>query len=68
MADVADHAQKNVSATNNGAVVVGSPKAAGTDAIGSNFTIDATQNDAGTTGGLEGKLTDRFDEVTYYTS
>ena len=50
MADVADHVQTNISAIKNGSIVVGSPKAAGTAAFGSNFTVDATQNDAGTPG------------------
>ena len=68
MADVTNHAQVSVSAINNGSIVVGAPKAAGTAAIGANFTIDATQNDADTLGNIENKLTNRFDDVTYYTS
>ena len=68
MADVADHVQTNISAIKNGSIVVGSPKAAGTAAFGSNFTVDATQNDAGTPGIIEGQLTNRFDDTNYYTS
>jgi hypothetical protein len=68
MADVADHVQTNVSAIKNGSIVVGAPKAAGTAAFGSNFTVDATQNDASSPGIVEGQLTNRFDDTNYYTS
>jgi|TARA_R110000824_G_scaffold128037_1_gene288761 hypothetical protein len=68
MADVTDHPQKNISSINNGSIVVGAPKAAGTDAVGANFTIDAVQNDADTLGNIENKLKTRFDNVNYYTS
>tara|TARA_Y100000034_G_C6522113_1_gene224734 strand:- start:212 stop:469 length:258 start_codon:yes stop_codon:yes gene_type:complete len=85
MADVADHAQTNVSSINNGSAVVGAPKAAGTAAFGSKFVStpgDASDlgsgsvakgtikgsNDASSLGDIEQKLTNRFDDNTYYTS
>ena len=85
MADVADHAQVSVSSINNGSIVVGAPKAAGTAAFGSKFvsvpgdTSDLGSgsvakgaikgsNDADTLDNIENKLTNRFDDVTYYTS
>jgi len=63
--DIVDHPQTGVSTIKNYTIVVGAPKAATTDAYGSNFTIDATINDAASLGDLQNRLDNRFDDRNY---
>ena len=63
--DIVDHPQTGNSAIKNYTIVVGAPKAATTNAYGSNFTIDATINDAASLGDLQTRLDNRFDDRNY---
>ena len=67
MADVTTNAHGSVTTEKNYSIIVGAPKAAKSDALGSNYIITSGNNDAADVAGLDSKYDGRFDDVRYYT-